>query len=326
MNLGCFGPTNGRFVTHICLSNKNGWNPYFYSVFWVRAFWAKVSKKELLKTHQKREKMTDNWKALSLVFLCCFFLFLIVFFLVFLFLFFVFFFFFVFFVFFVFGFFLEGLRVRWGGPKGQLTWPQTVLIYLFFVLFLHFSFLSLLFSTQKNFFFAPRKGHFLFCFWVSLFVSSQRFLASPFLTFLFLCLTFVLVPFSSFLSFFLLSFGSCFCLFLSFSFFFALNNIKIFNCNFFFINFFSLLLVFCLLFLFQIPFSYLCYFLILSYVFVSTSMFLVQNKQLKKNINFWSKRGLQQNVFVLWTCVLQNVKSYRFFGGHFFGMGTSAHI
>ena len=30
-----------------------------------------------------------------------------------------------------------------------------------------------------------------------------------------------------------------------------------------------------------------------------------------KNTNFWSKGGLQQN-FILWTCVLQNVKSYRF--------------
>ena len=27
------------------LSKKKTWNPYFYSVFWVRAFWAKVSKK-----------------------------------------------------------------------------------------------------------------------------------------------------------------------------------------------------------------------------------------------------------------------------------------
>ena len=29
---------------------------YFYSVFWVRALWAKVSKQEILDTHQKREK------------------------------------------------------------------------------------------------------------------------------------------------------------------------------------------------------------------------------------------------------------------------------
>ena len=55
-----------------------------------------------------------------------------------------------------------------------------------------------------------------------------------------------------------------------------------------------------------------------------------------KNTNFWSKRGLQQNGF-LSTCALQNVKSYRFFGGgHFmanfvdvqkhYKIGISAHF
>ena len=29
--------------------------PYLYSVFWVRAFWAKLPKKEILDTHQKRK-------------------------------------------------------------------------------------------------------------------------------------------------------------------------------------------------------------------------------------------------------------------------------
>ena len=48
---------NGRFVTHICFSTKPCWNPCFYSVFWVHAFWAKVSKKEILDTHQKMEKI-----------------------------------------------------------------------------------------------------------------------------------------------------------------------------------------------------------------------------------------------------------------------------
>ena len=37
-----------------------------------------------------------------------------------------------------------------------------------------------------------------------------------------------------------------------------------------------------------------------------------------KSTNFWSKGGLQQNG-VLWSCVLQNIKSYRFLGGPFFG-------
>ena len=54
-------------------------------------------------------------------------------------------------------------------------------------------------------------------------------------------------------------------------------------------------------------------------------MFVVQHhcfgfkKPKFKNTNFWSKGGLQHNGFFLSTCVLQNVKSYRFFGGLFFG-------
>ena len=104
-------------VTHNSFQKKSCWNLYFYSVVWVHAFWAKVSKKgNFEKTPKKKPKLTDNWKAPFLVFLCffvasffscfsCFFLF--VFFCV----------------------FLEGLRVRWGGPKGHLTWPWTLLIY-----------------------------------------------------------------------------------------------------------------------------------------------------------------------------------------------------
>ena len=98
------------------------WNPYFYSVFWVRAFWAKLSKKGLLDTPSKKKILTDNWKL-----------------------------FFWYFVFFTFSFFvflgvgglffvlfLEGLRVRWGGPKGHLTWPKTLLFSVFVLFFLFF--------------------------------------------------------------------------------------------------------------------------------------------------------------------------------------------
>ena len=39
------------------LFKKRAWNPYFYSVFWVRAFWAKVSKKgNFQKPPRKMEK------------------------------------------------------------------------------------------------------------------------------------------------------------------------------------------------------------------------------------------------------------------------------
>ena len=148
-------------MTHICFPKKRPWNPYFYSVFWVRAFWAKVSKKgNFEKPPKKRKNLTDNWKAIFWCF-CCFFwggASFFFFFFVFLFGFVLFVFFFVFLVFFVGGFkgqvrwpkgpphlalnppyfffcfvfcslfcffcfFLEGLRVRWGGPKGHLTWP-----------------------------------------------------------------------------------------------------------------------------------------------------------------------------------------------------------
>ena len=130
------------------------WNPYFYRVFLGARFLAKLSKREILDTHQKKKKLTDNWKALSLWYFCVFFLFVFSFFFVLFPFSFIFCFFCVFFggfkgqvrwpegpphlalnppyfFLFLFGFwffvlcfvFLEGLRVRWGGPKGHLTWP-----------------------------------------------------------------------------------------------------------------------------------------------------------------------------------------------------------
>ena len=106
-----FWSKNGRFVTHICFPKKRPWNPYFYSVFWVQAFWAKMSKKgNFEKPPKKRKKLTDNWKAIFWCF-CCFFGGASFFFCFFLFGFFCFFwvFFLVFFV---------------GGFKGQVRWPK----------------------------------------------------------------------------------------------------------------------------------------------------------------------------------------------------------
>ena len=118
--------------------------------------------------------------------------------------------------------------------------------------------------------------------------------------FLFLSLTFFGLPLSVSLLFFsfflpsclycLLSFVSCFCLFLSFSFFIAFvswkENIKIFNCNYF-LKYFLFLLV---------SLSVL--------LALSSSVSLKSTKKTKKN-------NCNKTVF-LWTCVLQNVKSYRF--------------
>ena len=65
----------------------------------------------------------------------------------------------------------------------------------------------------------------------------------------------------------------------------------------------------------------LFFFLILSFVFCSTSVFFFEKCKFK-NTHFFQKKGVQHNVFLfLSTCVLQNVKSYRFLGGflHFLG-------
>ena len=135
---------NGRSWPITVFQKLVCWNPYFYSVLGVRVFWAKFSKKGILGHPPKNKNfLTDNWKAHFLIFFCFCFVYYFLFFVVFLlFLFFVFcrfccFFVFLFFCFFVF-FFLEGLRVRWGGPKGHLTWPSTLLIYFFCVLFFCF--------------------------------------------------------------------------------------------------------------------------------------------------------------------------------------------
>ena len=148
-----------------------------------------------------------------------------------------------------------------------------------------------------------------------LFLSPLTFFGLPLFLFLFLCLSVVLFFLPS-----VLSFVFAFFLFLVFVSFFPYlsslllfhekKNIKIFNCNFF-LKYFLFLLVSCLAFLFQIPFSYLCFFLILSYVFCSTSMFLVS-----KRTNWKAQKSKKNNcnkTFFLWTCVLQNVRSYRFF-------------
>ena len=155
MKLSFFGPKMAVSWRICVFQKKVCWNPYFYSVFWVRAFWAKFVKKGKFWTPtQKRikfslitEKLIFEYFLFFLVFFSffvffCFFCF--VFFwcffwrvegscevarratslgpkpslFVFLFLFC-----FFFLCFFLVFFCWEGLRVRWGGPKGHLTWP-----------------------------------------------------------------------------------------------------------------------------------------------------------------------------------------------------------
>ena len=54
-----FWSKNGSFVTHICFSTKKCLKPCFYSVFWVRAFWAKVSKKVKFEKPARKKENSD---------------------------------------------------------------------------------------------------------------------------------------------------------------------------------------------------------------------------------------------------------------------------
>ena len=101
---------NGRFVTHICFSKNALLKPLFYSVFCVRAFLAKLSKKGNFGHPPKKRKLIDNWEVLF-EYLCVFFVF----------------------VFSFFCFLLEGWRVRRGGPKGHLTFFLPVFLFCFVV-------------------------------------------------------------------------------------------------------------------------------------------------------------------------------------------------
>ena len=178
-----FWSKNGRFVTHICFPKKKErpWNPYFYSVFWVRVFWAKVSKKGNFEKPSKKGKL---WLIIEKLFFGVFAVFWVFFLLV-----------------FFFGCFLLGGfkgQVRWpkgpphlalnppfffcfcflffvlffvffGGFKGQVRWPKgpphldlnppyLFLLFLLFCFFLGFWFFGC--SLQKKTLFFPQKRAF----------------------------------------------------------------------------------------------------------------------------------------------------------------------
>ena len=138
--------------------------------------------------------------------------------------------------------------VCFGGFKGQVRWPKgpphlalnsPYLFFLFFCFVLCFVFFGCLIQNQKPCF-PPEKGFFIY------FQCFSFFLPLPFWASLFFCFSFSVSLFSSFLSFFLLVFVLAFFWFLVFvsffSFFLSLssllffherNNIKIFNCKFF---------------------------------------------------------------------------------------------
>ena len=116
MNLGFFWSKKWPFSWRITsFQKKIAWNPYFYSVFGCAFSGPRCQKKAIfwIPCQKKKKILTDNWKALFLVFLC-FLLFLSWFF------FFCCFLLFFCFVYFVFVFVL----FLFGGFKGQVRWPK----------------------------------------------------------------------------------------------------------------------------------------------------------------------------------------------------------
>ena len=176
---------------------------------------------------------------------------------------------------------------------------------------------------------------------VSKISPSQTWTAGNWLV-LFLCLSLVLFFRSAFLSFlFCFLLVPSFSLFLSFSVFFAFvswklttskdSNAKCFS------SILCLFFGFLSCFLFQIPFSYLCFFPGSQLCFCSTSKLLVSKNTSWKTPIFGQKASCNKTGYFLITCVLQNVKSYRFFCCLLFGqiwlmfkkhhkIGISAHF
>ena len=212
--------------------------------------------------------------------------------------------------------------MRWHeGPPHLALNPPNLFIFCFFW-FVVVPFLSLLCHTKKKPCFPPRKGHYLFIFECLPLLLLSFFWPPPFSIFLSLslssscpfsfpsCLYFLLYFASLFLSLSFLFFLLCFC--------FMKRTTSTYSITkFSFINIFSFW-VFCLLFSLKSLFLSLFFLLILSYVFVQHHCFWFHKKNKLKNTNFWSKGGLQQNVFFMNLCFAKCEK-LSFFGGHFFG-------
>ena len=192
---------NGRFVTGNCFSEIGLLKHLFYSVFGCALFGPSCQKRAYWTKKETQNNLIDNWKAHFLVFwgfllflFLCFFggfkcqvrwpegpphlalnppyLFWLVFCV----------------------FLLEGLRVRWGGPKGHLTKPT-----FFFVFFVFFCVCFFFCCLKKSPPF-PCKGAFLFIF--QYLPCFSLVFSSPFPLFLCLSLIFSLFLLVFFLAFF----------------------------------------------------------------------------------------------------------------------------
>ena len=199
------------------------------------------------------------------------------------------------------------------GPK-----PSLLVLFVCFVFLLVF----FVFRNEMKNLFSPQKGHFLFIFSVSPFVSPSLF-SSPFSLSLSLSL---LLPFLSlFLLVFFLLLSFAVCLFLSLS-FFALSSLLLFHereqhQNIQLRSFFPQVLS---VFWFPVLFSSfkslisvsLVVLLILSCVFCSTSMFWVSRARQVDKTPILGEVGGCNKTIVDNLCFF-NVKSYRFWGAEF---------
>ena len=111
MNLGFFGPKMAVSWRITVFQKLVCWNPYFYSVLGVRAFWAKLSKKAIFGHPPKKRKFWLITEKPFFGYFCDFLVFVS----------FLGFFLFVFFLFYVFLFLFCFLL---GGFKGQVRWPE----------------------------------------------------------------------------------------------------------------------------------------------------------------------------------------------------------
>ena len=177
-----------------------------------------------------------------------------------------------------------------------------------------FPFLSL-FLIEKHCF-PPKKG--IFCLFFSVSLSfSIAFFGLPLFHFFFLCLSLFLFFLPSFLSFFFAFF--CFLVFVSFFLlvsslllFHDKNYIKLFNYKVFVHQSFLILVGFLSSFFFQIPFPYLCFFFPdFKFGFLFNINVFLKEMEGQKTPILGREGGCNITVF-LSTCVLQNVKSYRF--------------
>ena len=165
---GFFGPKMA-VSWRITFFQKNRLKPLFYSVFGCAFSGPSCQKRQFLDTHPKKNKiLTDNWKALFLVFLCfftvSFFLFWF-----FVFVFFCFFFCFLFLCFFFFGGFKGQVRWPEGPPHLALNPPYFLFVFLFFcwflLVFVCFFCLRVRWGGRRATSLGPKPSLFVFFFW-----------------------------------------------------------------------------------------------------------------------------------------------------------------